>query len=1077
MSKLFLFRSAILSTKLIGVVVSLGLLTLLTYFFEFFLLRGPLNGNDAANVYQVITFMDKFWPNVPVWNPLQGAGVSFTQGYPTLYHHAVILLSRVFDVNLLQSMALVNFLTILLTSFGVYFLVLWRFKNQTAALIAGVFLLLSPMINIWIDGAGFLAQTFSYIFVAPALAFFDGFLGATRSNNQPIRKAVFLVGTIFFSALATLAHPSTAVGLFVTFVLYTSLYSLLIKPNSSRLGNLFKNLKALFVLVLLWGLAVAFWVIPFYRYTGISNKGFNFFSSDPKTFAPVDFLPTLGFHKPDTQYAFPDLSLTMVVTALALVCLLISYFYSKRIFILSLLTFWNLFLIGTLIPVKFLTKVFPQFVPFIDMRTAVPIVMVIAPIVAAFGAVFLAKSLLKIIPTLFKYKPQHLLAKELVAPFLVSVFALLIALGGIWFFNDKTAFKKSDQGIYYGPLVRGFNINHPWIGQAGFKDRCSDTDNSLLCTYPAVLEKIDINTFSYFCDQYAKLKDRFWMCTGSKPPKGEPITESDVNAFIQMCEESKNLSQQFKDLCLASHTTLSDKYNPKNWPSVFINGEDKITPDVQTTVDKFKDVIGTDVQRVDVSPSYGTLVKTFGLQQDVSMINIYTGQLILSKPFSGVLRSTLSTEGNIIEGRLSEIAKWYGLEGVYLNASDKQEQYEKSGWEKSRIGGGFLWHPEESFGVASIGKKPFALAIGNFKSNTYQHIFKGASGGGLPYDDFWLVEGKEKIDNYSLKQLQEYQLLILHGYSYGSKSKAWKLLDDYVNSGGLVFIDTGWQFIDKDWGEGDDKGGFKEIELPEPAPVSKTLWGNIGNKWEGVSVNEGLVDQADLDKFALPAWEGRPWGMSLASKKDLRDNSQEILSKDGKVLLAARKVGKGKIVWSGINLFPHVVDNDKQEEYKFLGSVFSWLSSDLEPGEETKASYQRHNPDKVVFDLKPEDSQSAIYWKEFNFPDWQANINAGGKRDTLEVLSAGPRMSLIKIPEFTADAQITFEYRKPFLILFGQLLSLATVLGLLVFLLDQYIFKARFTTSIGNKVRKLVGSPFSRRINKIKENFDREEDD
>ena len=43
-----------------------------------------LRGNDSFNALNNIHWLDRFFPKIPYWYPLQGGGVSFTWGYPLL---------------------------------------------------------------------------------------------------------------------------------------------------------------------------------------------------------------------------------------------------------------------------------------------------------------------------------------------------------------------------------------------------------------------------------------------------------------------------------------------------------------------------------------------------------------------------------------------------------------------------------------------------------------------------------------------------------------------------------------------------------------------------------------------------------------------------------------------------------------------------------------------------------------------------------------------------------------------------------------------------------------------------------
>jgi hypothetical protein len=559
------------------------------------------------------------------------------------------------------------------------------------------------------------------------------------------------------------------------------------------------------------------------------------------------------------------------------------------------------------------------------------------------------------------------------------------------------------------------------------------------------------------------------MCSGSKPPKGTPIQDSDVSKFLEQCKE-RNLSDQMEDLCLSVYKTTADKLNPLHWPKLHIATKESFSKSVNNFASSIKELAGNDVKRIDISPSLGNLVKNSGLQNDISIMNVYTGQLTISKPFNGVLRQVVNSEGIEVEGRLDEVTKSYGLEAVYLDSADKQDAYKNAGWTSYKLGSGVLWVPKKSFGIASIASKPLALQIGNLRNSTYEQVYKGAISGILPYEKFWLVEGKEKIDDYSLGDLKNFQVLILHGYSYSNKETAWKILKSYVESGGRVFIDTGWKYIDKDWGKGSKEKGYSKYSLPDPSPVSETIWSDVGRTWGKATIVGSSFKQVRISKFAPPIWEGQPWEMSLAEKDNLRENSYPILEKDGKVIVAGRDFGQGKIVWSGMNSFPHAVDKNSEEEFKFLKIVFQKLTEGLSTGNDEKVSFNRDNPDKIIFDIADEGENRSLYWREYNYPDWKAKfVNSSAKETSLAVLRSGPRMSLIPLPN--ESGKVIFQYEKPFLYYFADFLTIFGLGWLILTNLDFWFFEGR----INNRFANLFRNFFQLRLRRLRSTLEEEE--
>src|SRR4030066_985008 len=173
------------------------------YIFGYIVLYSPMGGNDAAFALSYATWINHYFPNLPFLYTLQGAGVSMVAGYPQFFSIVSVLAHKISGLTLIQSFGLIQFSTLILTSFGIYLFVWSRFRNQTMALIASFLYFLSPMTYVWIIGAGFYAQTFSFIFVPYALLFFDLYLDSSLDGEEGLRKRLYLVGSVTFICLAT----------------------------------------------------------------------------------------------------------------------------------------------------------------------------------------------------------------------------------------------------------------------------------------------------------------------------------------------------------------------------------------------------------------------------------------------------------------------------------------------------------------------------------------------------------------------------------------------------------------------------------------------------------------------------------------------------------------------------------------------------------------------------------------------------------------------------------------------------------------------------------------------------------
>jgi hypothetical protein len=119
----------------------------------------------------------------------------------------------------------------------------------------------------------------------------------------------------------------------------------------------------------------------------------------------------------------------------------------------------------------------------------------------------------------------------------------------------------------------------------------------------------------------------------------------------------------------------------------------------------------------------------------------------------------------------------------------------------------------------TLSNKPVILVIGSPEKGVYADVFSLAIEGQALYDEYLIVEGEDRVDQYSLEELQNFDILHLHGYEYTNDKKAWGLLQDYVSGGGALFVDTGWQYQIPEW---------EFSQAPSVLPISRSSWTNYG---------------------------------------------------------------------------------------------------------------------------------------------------------------------------------------------------------------------------------------------------------
>jgi len=217
------------------------------------------------------------------------------------------------------------------------------------------------------------------------------------------------------------------------------------------------------------------------------------------------------------------------------------------------------------------------------------------------------------------------------------------------------------------------------------------------------------------------------------------------------------------------------------------------------------------------------------------------------------------------------------------------------------------------------------------------------------------------------------------------------------------------------------------------------------------------VGGVDLAKVGQPVWGTLPWGMAVGQIADLRSWAKPVLSKGNSVVIAAGQLGKGRVVWSGMNLFSHASDKASSEEYILIAKLFDYLLG----GEKTtvgQLQMVRPYPDKAEFRLVTQTpGVSNIYWAETYTPYWKAYAYSGGNRKELKVYKSGPGFMSVFMPTTMTTTKVVFELdmRRVFILAIATTLSVFILVTLFIF--DSLVFNS----SIERSIRKLVGRHFS----------------
>lgn len=446
------------------------------------------------------------------------------------------------------------------------------------------------------------------------------------------------------------------------------------------------------------------------------------------------------------------------------------------------------------------------------------------------------------------------------------------------------------------------------------------------------------------------------------------------------------------------------------------------------TIEEIKNKLKlTPQDRIDLSPNWGGIIQVWSLFSDTPITTTYNILGLPNLPLWSYQQSAFYNSNTPATSKeVNQLAKYFGINyAVLYEGLDPIERFD-SNWSEVLMGEEVLrvYKYQNPTKRTELTDKPLILVIGSLKRNAYETLFRLANLGIINYEDAILVFGKEKIDDYSLAELKQYRAVVAYGYTYKNATKAWELLAGYVKEGGNLFIETGWQYVDPDW---------QMSQTPEIIPVSSTTWKSYSD-W-------------NIEGFGPPSYNGAPWGVSEGI--GLKPWAKAVVEINGQVLIAQGNLGKGKVVWSGMNLPAHAYFSKKDTEYQFINQLITFLTP-LGGRVDTNVKITRTYPDKVEFKLLGPSSNQNLYFKENYFPDWKARVKVNGQWQSGEVLKVGAGHLMIRLSN--GATEIVLEYKASKTVVLSIVVSVVSFLILVIYMVTN---KQLFGFNLKKKIEGL----------------------
>lgn len=467
----------------------------------------------------------------------------------------------------------------------------------------------------------------------------------------------------------------------------------------------------------------------------------------------------------------------------------------------------------------------------------------------------------------------------------------------------------------------------------------------------------------------------------------------------------------------------SNLFSDKKYWNVH-SGDYRLAEDILSNVEL------DNLTRVDVSPRLGGLMETFNILSDAPQVNAYFYQASLIHGMWGYQQSVFyGPVGGKTE--LRSLARWFGVRYVILSGADPLWKYEEDGFTPVYSSSGVhVLRFKDAAGLVEVRRAPTVLVIGSEERAAFDPVFYATVSLGYDPGEFCTIRGGGRVDEYSADQLEAFDAVILYGYGYRDSSRAWGLLRDYVAEGGSLLVETGWQYVSADW---------SNPSIPEPSPVSATLWASRGKQWDfSYTPDHPITAGINFSRFSPAIYgEDQPWGFSASGNESVREWARPVLWNHGLPLVVAGEYGKGRVVWCGLNLLAHASSYQNAEETSLFGRMIDWIRPS-QPADESGYRVSRPSPDRVVLDIYNASERSGLLFREAYFANWHAYLLREGDVSGLRIYRAGPGFMYVHLPEnLTYPVKVVLQYETSPTEWVGRTVSFAALCILVVYVLSH----------------------------------------
>lgn len=336
---------------------------------------------------------------------------------------------------------------------------------------------------------------------------------------------------------------------------------------------------------------------------------------------------------------------------------------------------------------------------------------------------------------------------------------------------------------------------------------------------------------------------------------------------------------------------------------------------------------------------------------------------------------------------------------------------------------------------------PAILVIG--KKTAYDTVLRDFALAGLDSQRYVPVRGPEKLSDVSDDDLKNFDGVILYGYDFSNDASDLTRLNRFVTEGGNLLI------------EAPSAAGDLSTAFPDPLPMTTATDASPRDDWQFSSPDATLFKGVDLNAFGPPKYGDGGWGVKLAKEDSLKPWARVLLAQGGKPIIVGGSLGRGKVLWSGMNLFYHTQQFGNLEEGKLVTNILEYLT----PSNAAKPEFQgkRLSPEKAEVDGK--DFKGVIFKENF-YSGWTAQATASQGTTSLEVFRAGPDLMYVRMPaDAIGKVKVDFSFGGPpgdwLLFFMGPLFIF---LGLDIAVFNGRLFFGRLSGFLSNRLGSTTGT-------------------